>query len=553
MPNRIDRARVARMMVAAAAVFGLLLARLAYLQVVRGPELAVAAFRQRASLLPLELPRGDIFDREGRALNAPVVRWRVIVHRPAVTDVAGLASRLAGLLGLDARRVRERLGQQDGPFVTVASSAPPALAQRLADEQLPGVVVVPYRERYGPAALAPHVVGYVNRSDNRGVAGLEKAYDRWLRGRVPASLVALHDARRRSLGGLRLLPARPQDAGADVITTLDADLQARVEKALEGAGRPGAAVVVDIGSGDILAMASVPAFDPGAVEGYLKAGDAPLVNRAVSAYPPGSVFKLVVAAAALERDTLDPGARFPCTGEIAVGRRRIESRCPAGATSVTWQEALAHSSNEVFVRIGLGLGGREITRWARALGFGSATGTGLPEEAAGHIPAPGDLAADGDVANVALGQGPLLVTPVQVARLIAAVAADGELPGLRLVREIRRTDGLLLQAYPRPERVRVFSPRTAGLLRRALRLAVVEGTGRRAEVPEWGAAGKTGTAETGPARGGGERRAHAWFAGYVPAYLPRYAIVVLIEGGGSGPDTAAPVFREIAEAALQMR
>lgn len=532
--------RVAWLLLLWTAAAGALLARLAHLQLVRGPDLALEAFRQRARVLPLELPRGDVLDRDGRALNAPVVRWRVIAYRPHVADPEALARRLAPRLGLDPGEVARRLRQGGEPFVVLSASAPPELARRLPEERIPGVVVAPYRQRYGPGARAVHVVGTVRTADNRGTSGLERAYDRWLRGRVPPSLLGMQNARREAMGGLRLLPARPEDAGADVVTTLDATLQGAVERALAAAGRPGAAVVLDAWTGDVLAMASAPAFDPSRLAEYLDDPRAPLVNRAVRPYPPGSVFKLVVAVAALETGRLGPREEFPCTGAAVVGGRSIASRCPPGEGRLTWQEALAHSSNEVFIEVARRLGPEELLAWAERLGFGRPAGTGLPEEEAGHLPSRRQVRAPGDMANLAIGQGPLTVTPVQVARLVAAVAADGRLPGVRLVREVRRADGLLLRAVPQPAATRVFSPGTARQLRAALRLAVVEGTGRRAELPGYGSAGKTGTAEAG----GG--RTVAWFAGYVPAYLPRYVVVVCLEGDGSGPDAAAPLFGSVA-------
>jgi len=529
----------------------LLSVRLFQLQVVRGAELSARAVAQRTDALPLSLGRGLILDRNLRPLHGPLVSWRLVAFAPYVEDPFRAALQIAGLTGIEARRVYDALRDANG-FVVIGGPLGAAQAGAGPAPLPPGFALVQFEERYGPGAVAPHVVGYVRLADNVGVAGLEKAFDTELKGRQSLTLLTRYDAYRRPLGGFRFLRAGDPAGGHDIVTTLDWGLQQRVEEVLARHRRTAAAVVVDARTGGILAMASHPGFHAARLGDYLdRTEDQPLVNRAVSAYPPGSVFKIVTAAAALERGVLTDDRRFHCRGYIDVGDRRFPSRCPGGAGSlITWEQAFAASSNEVFIEVGLELGAGPLLEAAAAFGFGRVTGVSLPAERAGHLPAAGDIRFAGDVANLAIGQGPLTVTPLQAAQFLTAVVNDGRLQPVHLVREIRRGDGLLVREFTPPPPQQVMSPGTAAALRRALRAVVREGTGTLAEVQIYGAAGKTGTAETGrPLPWGGEL-SHAWFAGYAPATLPRYIIVVLVEGGQSGPLVAAPLFGDVAEAVL---
>lgn len=550
---RIDRRAGCLCLVMSMALM-ILAGRVFQLQIVDGPELARKAVAQRTAALSLELDRGNIYDRNLRALHAPFVSWNLVAYVPFVGDVEETALELGRRLGLPAAGVtgiKERLQAEGHDFVVLARELPPALAKAVPGWNLPGVVAVPYQERYGPGAVAQHVVGYINRSDNHGVAGLEAAFDDVMKGGGGRALLAMFDAHGRPLSPYRLRLSGQENGGNELVTTIDWGLQERVQAVLARANRPGAAVVVDARNGDILAMASHPTFVQNRIADFLQEnrGD-PLVNRAVRAYPPGSVFKTVVAAVALEAGVLAAFDRVECTGDLTIGERRYVSQCPPGTHDgvVDWQEALAASSNEVFIRLGVAVGAERLLYGARRFGFGQPTGLPLPEELAGELPVEEEMRYLGNLANLSIGQGPLTVTPVQVAQFFTALVNNGELQPLRLVQEIRRPDGVLLRSFQPPPRRRVMSTETAALLRQALRLAVTHGTGQLAEVPRLGAGGKTGTAETGRYLADGRQLAHAWFAGFVPATLPRYVIVVVIEDGMSGPEVAAPRFREIAQA-----
>jgi peptidoglycan glycosyltransferase/penicillin-binding protein 2 len=332
---------------------------------------------------------------------------------------------------------------------------------------------------------------------------------------------------------------------ADVVLTLDAGIQRVAEDAVRTSLKKGAVVVLDAASGDVLAMASAPAFSQRQPEDALSSGDSPFINRAIGGlgYPPGSTFKLVTAAAALERGLVSPDETFSCTGSISVGS--LTFRCHSfergGHGKLTMREAIAQSCNVAFIEIAQRVGAKALLEMAQRLGFGTVTGTGMPGECAGNLPAAADVFA-GDLANTALGQGKVLATPLQVAHLMSIIANDGIDPGVRLVRELRDGNGLVLRRTPAAEPKRVLSQEVAAELQKGLEAATDHGTAAPGFIPGFGSAGKTGSAE---ASIDGRETVDAWFVGYAPQYSPKYVICVLAEEGISGGQSAAPVFKEI--------
>lgn len=505
----------------------LLALRLAYLQLWQGPALAQRAVAQRTSTLPLALHRGTIYDRDLRALHAPLQQWQAVVFAPFVEDPQAFAAdwvrRPYAPASLEAAALAAQLEHSNG-FVRISRPLSVEEARQVLAAAPEAVTVVDLTLRYGPSAVAPHVIGTVNARENRGTSGLELQFDEALRADGQRSLVALYDAQRRPLGAYRFRQTLSRETPFDLVTTLDYRIQEAVERELAMQLRPAAAVVVDAKSGDILALASHPSFAQERIAEVLDAPAQPLLNRALRAYPLGSVFKIVVAGAALEAGVMPD--------------------------DVDWREALARSDNQRFYEIGQRLGAERIVAAALAAGFGRPTGIPLPGEQAGVVGPAEAIRYPGDLANLSMGQGPLSVTPLQVAQLLTAVVNHGELQPLRLVQAIRAPNGETVATFPVRPRQRLWSTETAGELRRALREAVLYGTGRNAEVRPGGSAGKTGTAETGRRLADGRKEAHAWFAGYAPATAPRYIIVVMVESGMSGGDVAAPLFRNLAEAIL---
>ena len=532
------RRRMARRPLAVLLTLWLLLSglggRLWQLQLTRGPVLAGRADGQQAQRLLIDAPRGVIRDRHGVPLSDPREYHGLAVFPRLITDAPVAAEALAPTLGLATADLRRQLAAAREPF-WLDRRLDPATAAAVEALHLPGVSVAPVHTRYGPGALAQHLVGYINAAG--GQLGLEAVYDQWLQGEGGMALEVTLDGRRRPLAGLGIRPvSREGRPPGDLTLTLDAGIQRAVEQAMTGVER-GAAVVLDAHSGDILALVSRPGFDP--ADPAAATGDAPLLNRALAAYEPGSTFKVLVAGAALEEGlaTLDSG--FYCPGVYDMGDYQPHCDVVTGHGQLNLEEALAVSCNVTFITLGVErLGRQRLLAWARRFGFGALPGVGAFGEQAGVLPA---LDLPGDVAQFSFGQA-LTASPLQIARLLLVVANGGVDPGLRLI-----------QAGPpgagaRPTPMRLLSPATAAALQRALR-GVADpdgiGTGKAAWVPGPGSAGKTGTAQGVV---GGAPASHAWFAGYTPADDPKYVIAVFLEGGGYGGLMAAPLFRQVAEA-----
>ncbi|NLG83324.1 MAG: penicillin-binding protein 2 [Firmicutes bacterium] len=384
----------------------------------------------------------------------------------------------------------------------------------------------PLPERRYPVPSLCHTVGYA--TERLGTSGLEAACNEILTGRDPRAVLANWGAAWH--GG--------EGRGGDVITTIDLRLQRAAARVF--GPRRGAMVILDAASGDVLALISRPEFrNPPTPETWRadrRRTDAPFLPRVVAGlYPPGSTFKIVVAAAALA-EGLEKREEF-CRGETLVGGRWFKDARSGGHGLLTLHRALAVSCNVYFTRLGVRLGAGKILRWARAFGLAEAPPFTLPTEA-GRVPSPVDSA---ETAAMAIGQGRLLVTPLQMALVAAAVVNDGLIMQPRLVRAVRFVDGGERRFPVRPWR-RVLSPAIAELLRRDLEEAVAHGTGYRAAVPGWIVGGKTGTAQ---APGGAP---HAWFVGFARVGQRRLALAVVVEHGGGGGEVAAPIVAAVLKA-----
>jgi peptidoglycan glycosyltransferase/penicillin-binding protein 2 len=383
-----------------------------------------------------------------------------------------------------------------------------------------GLMVVREKLRYRQPALAPHLLGYLRTADQTGVTGIEALADEELSHVEPVKLAAIVDGNRKLIPGLgyRIIGGQGE-AGASLSTTLDSEIQRAAQDELVSTGQRGAVVIVEAGSGNVLAAASNPTFDPNQVETAFQAPNAPLLNRAIHDYYPGSVFKIVVTAAALEEQVTSLEEQFFDPGYYDVGTVRFRCWLEGGHGHLDLTGAFAQSCNSVYVELG------------QKLGLGSKTGIGLPEEQQGSLPAGGRFSRQ-DFGNMALGQRGIKATPMQLAKLMVTIL-QGRATKLNLFPGQESYGGAVLSAKTR-----------AAL--RAMMAAVVErGTGTQAQIPGYGAGGKTGSAQTGRLNSWGEPEVDAWFAGFFPLLQPRYVIVVLLEGGASG-SIAAGIFKRIA-------
>ncbi len=507
--------------------------------------------------------------------------------------VSNLVAGINHRLGTSARVTEEELyrhwlTKRALPYPVLEDLNPQQVA--LATEQawsMPGLEIerVPVRS-YPHGQLAAHVLGHVRRDDAfdeeersfnyrlrdyRGAVGLEKAFDRELRGASGAKSILVNSAGYRHRQG-ELMLVEPR-RGRDLRTTLDLDIQRAAEQAFTAgaADRRGAVVVMDPRNGDLLAVVSAPAFDPNQwITGVTHEEFAllmdptlrPMFNRAtLGIYPPGSTFKIASAAAFLESGILHPGnlaTPMHTDGHYRIGNRVIDDTAPAG--DYDFRRAFIRSSNSYFIDHALRLGLRRLLETGAALGFGEATGVDIGEEASGVFPAPGEVEGRwtrSHLADVSIGQQ-IAATPLQVATMVAAVANGGDLPRPRLVRAIDPgpaadgPDGILSagDATEVPSRMRrrvPVHPDHLAVIRNAMRddVASEEGTGRAARVVGMEVCGKTGTAEVKAGRRLIDKI--TWFASFAPHDAPRYVVVVMVESGGSGGGTCAPIARRIYE------
>ncbi|MBI3457453.1 MAG: penicillin-binding protein 2 [Candidatus Rokubacteria bacterium] len=578
------RRRLTLLAVVVGAGFLAIAGQLAYLQIFTGEYLAALSDRNRIRLHTVTAPRGILFDRTGLPLveNRPAFTLAV-VPRDA-DDLPAVLDRLAQLLNIPAAELDERFARvpRDSPWpVRLQRGLTLDEVSRVEEWKLdlPGVTVeVESQRAYPSTRFAAHLLGYVRevseadlargrlrRGDLVGQSGLERLYDEYLRGQDGAEQIEV-DAYGRPI---RILQRQEPVAGAHVYTTIDRRIQEAAEQAL--GAHAGAVVVMDPRNGDLLALVSNPAFPVERFAGPINRETwlalvqdpaRPLLNRAVQGeYAPGSLFKIVVAAAALQSQVFTPFDRLPCPKEWWFGGRAYHNWEDRDRGGLTLYEGLKYSCNTFFYQLGLKVGPERIARMAEAFGFGRPPGTGLVGERAGLVPSPvwkkqvlRDKWHAGDTVSLSIGQGLITVTPLQVARLMAAVANGGILWQPRLVARIKGLDGTLLASEQAVEQDRTdVAPVVLDFLRQALWAVVNDGgTGKAAMLPGVAIAGKTGTAQTHEFKDDADRkrrdRDNAWFAAFAPVDDPQVVVVVLAERAGLGGQVAAPIARVIFKA-----
>ncbi len=574
VPGRRDpgKQRILGMTIGVLAAFVVLVGQLWYLQVLEGARLQELSDKNRIRVRPAAAPRGVLFDRNGLPLvdNRPAFTLSLIPRE--IDNREKVLGRLSVLLKIPYSELDDALGR-----VSSDSLMPVRVRRGLTLEEvarveewkleLPGVIVEVEPQRLYPTSrFAAHLLGYVReanddqlkqgryrRGDMVGQSGLERLLDQYLRGSDGGERIEV-DAMGRPI---RVIQHTEPNPGAQVVTTVDRRIQEAAERAMEG--HAGAVVVMDPRDGDVLAMVSTPAFAldqfTGAIgrEAWMQLvrdPSHPMLNRTVqSQYAPGSVFKIVVAAAGLQETTLTPVDRVYCNGEFHLGNWTFNDWKEGGHGTVDLHRAIVQSCNPYFYQAGLKIGIDTIARYARAFGLGAPTGIDLPGEKFGLIPGPHRgkrWSYSGDTVNLSIGQGAILVTPMQVARMISAVANGGVLFKPRLVQRVERADGQLL--YSDPGLVNghlALSPMVWAFLKQSLLDVVNEGTGAEARIPGIDIAGKTGTAQTIANSRVQRGQDHAWFASFAQVHDPQYVVVVLVERGGKGGHIAAPIARQI--------
>jgi len=572
-------------------VVGLLALRLWHLQIREGPHYRDLSQSNLTRSVVLEPARGLIYDRNGVLLANNVSSFSLYVTLEDVQDREELVQKLMTLVGLDESRLRKKLSERASKLLPRKIKDRLTLREAAQIEShrldLPGVMIQAESQRNFPTGLtASHVIGYVgevspdqleladyadlHQGSIVGQYGVEVTYDRFLRGRAGQKLIEAD-----ALGHeKRTVSVEKPRAGDDLYLTIDLRLQKLAEELL--GDEAGAIVALDPKTGEVLALASRPAFDPNVLSRELtpKQWDEivqhegrPLNNRATQGqYPPGSIFKIAMAAAALETKTVEPSTQIRCAGGYQFGRRFYRDWKAGGHGLMNVTQALVHSCDVFFYTAGQRMGIDTIASYAKLFGLGSPTGIELPSERVGIVPSPdwkvkarGEQWLPGETISASIGQGFVTVTPIQMASLTATVANNGVPVRPRLVRAVMdRATGRVLELPSVPLSRLNLKPDTLAIIRSALAGVVTEGTATRAKSSLVTIAGKTGTAQIAALRPGPEKdipkkfRDHAWFVSYAPVEAPRIAVVILVEHMGHGGSAAAPLAKQMIEAFVKL-
>lgn len=542
--DRLANRRIRLLGIAFTLVFVAAFARAVWMQGVNGTAYESLAQKQQIERIELPAGRGAILDRNAEPLAIGQQATTVYADPRAVVDKAAAAKAIDATLGLDANEVYGLLEDSKASFVYIQRKADPFKAAELEKLGIKGLGFYGEERRaYPQGRVGAHVIGFAG-TDNEGLEGIERSFDSKLSGR-PGFETIIRDPAGQTLDVIRSRAERP---GTSVTLSLDHQIQSKTEHVLATAARRwgalgATAIVMDTRTGAILAMANAPVFN---ANKYPETRADIRRNRAVTdQYEPGSTFKIVTIAAALEEGVVQPSTRFVLKPTIQVADRVIREAHTRGTERLTVREILSQSSNVGTVTVAQELGSGELAAWIERFGFGKKTGLGFPGESGGSV-LPLEKWYGSTIGTVPIGQG-IAVTPMQMVLSYATIGNGGVMPQPRLV---ERVGGHRIKLAPGR---RIVSQTTANRMMAMFRDVVVEGTGTGAAIPGYTVAGKTGTALKAE-NGVYVRKYVASFVGLVPAKRPRLAVLVMVDepkGQIFGGEVAAPVFRDIARFTLQ--
>ena len=569
-------------------VFFLLGLRLSFLQVFNGSHFRNLSENNRTRTIRTLAPRGNIYDRNGKLLvqNRPLFNVSLLLED--VRDVDSTLTQLSKISGRDKERLKNALSDQRRqhfePRVVMADVSRKELARvSVRNHSLPGVIVEVNPTRMYPYnTFASHILGYAREltrdqldseyarkkglkaQDMIGKSGVEKQWEEQLQGSAGYREVEV-DAKGKRRGELGIVDDVP---GNDVHLTIDFDVQAAAEKALYG--KRGAVVALDPRSGEVLALASAPSFDGNIFSGKMTAKEwhkllndptKPLKNRAISAYyAPGSTFKFITAIAGLMEKKISGATSVHCPGYYFFGKRKYHCHKRSGHGKVNLEKSLRVSCDTYYYELGRKLGIDKISKYASLFGLGKRTGIDLGGEKPGINPssewkkkAKGEVWFPGETLSASIGQGYVTSTPMQIANAIAAIANGGTVFKPRLLKEISNSEqGVVLASHAEATKIDI-PPTILKAIQRAAEQVVVakDGTGKAAALDAVRVGGKTGTSQVVSLGKGGDKerfKDHAWFVSFAPVDDPQIAISVVVENGGNGGETAAPVSKMVMEA-----
>jgi cell division protein FtsI (penicillin-binding protein 3) len=543
--NRRIRLLIAVFALIFLAAFG----RVAWLQAVKAQALDRIAASQHREERTVPARRGTIFDRLGRQLAFGERATTVYANPRQIVDPRAAAIVAGRALEIESGDLYPLLSDRSRGFVYLARQADPENAEALKRQKIPGIGFYPEERRvYPQKTVASEVVGFAG-TENTGLSGLELQLDKVLAGKDGSETVVRDPFGRR----IEVVDSQQVKNGRDVYLTLDHSLQRQVEKILKRtrtnwAAKAATAVVMDVRTGGILALAVEPGFDANDYPVVSRWDEERLRNRAVTdTYEPGSTFKVVTVGGVLEDGIVSPSTKFRLPGSIHVEDRVIHEAVARGTQTMTVSQILSHSSNVGVITLAIQLQRKRLSEWVRRFGFGTRTGVDYPGETRGIV-LPPDEWSGSTIGNVPIGQG-IAVTPLQMVAAYGAIANKGMWIQPHLVERVAGGE------RTKPETRRVLSESTAAELKRMLRGVVEEGSGTTAQIEGYRVAGKTGTAaKPDPSGGYSTSRYVASFVGFAPASSPRIVVLVTVDepkGAIWGGTVAAPAFAEIGQFALE--
>ena len=530
--------------------FGAICARLVILQIVEAPAYAAMAQNQRERTIEYTARRGAIFDRDGEPLAISVNLQTIFADPALIEDPVAVAQALAPIIDRDYNELLAIL-QEDSQFEFLVRQAEPAVTRQVKALELPGIFMRVEPKRYYPnGSLGSHLLGFAD-IDGKGLAGVELQYEEILKG-LPGLLIEQQDPSGRALPSADFTERRPKP-GRSLFLTIDKELQYFTELTLADAVEDfsavaGTAIVLRPGTGEILAMANVPTFDPN------EPGERPeenLRNRAITdVYEPGSAYKIVTASGALEDGVVTPLSAFDVPDAFPYADRVFHDSHAHPPARMTVREIIEQSSNVGTIKIGLQLGGKRLDHYVHRFGFGSKTGLDFPGESPGIVIDRKDWSGS-TIATIPIGQG-IAVTALQMASAYAALANGGVWAEPKLLYASMGANNKVEASAPAGTQ-RVISEKTSKQMTRILSGVVTDGTGTLASIPGYQVAGKTGTAQKALPGGGYGQSYVGSFAGFAPANDPQLVAIVVLDEPSPiwGGLTAAPTFRTIMEFALR--
>ena len=488
--------------------------------------------------LLIDKKRGTIYDRNLVPLVSNETKYKVAVL-PSIQSKTYLHSVLS----------EEEFSAISDKF---SSGLPFTFETDTFIEESADVEVYLTKERYSQNSLASHFIGYCDSGLTYGISGVEKAYDEVLSS-ASASLSLSYpvDAMGRALSGIE---PTVSDAGyssrAGIALTLDAEMQKIAEAASTMLSQKGSILITDVNSGEILAGVSLPKYDRNNISLSIESDDSSLLNRNLCAYNIGSTYKIIVSAAALSKN-INGSFSHNCVGNLELGGTTFNCHKADGHGYLNMKTAFANSCNPYFIKLGQTVGAERLLSLSSLMGLGSSIELcdGIVT-AKGNLPQASEIISSGDLANLSFGQGSLMATPVHIAKIISIIANGGyNIEPTLVLGEVDAEEKITKQEKS-AEKTRILSADVASKIKDYMIYTVTSGTGRAAAPETLGAGGKTASAETGWS-GDGQPLVQAWFSGFYPAENPKYAIVVLSEGGNSGAATCAPVFKKICDLLYQ--